>query len=598
MIKRKLLHGLSVITATAILAAQIPVAAFADEPVQTESVIVMEDSDPSAETPEPEITPDPEQQNPEQQNPEQIEQNPVDDETSDAAEEEEEKKEVLPISTAISVSGEAGSVTLVLTVTNGTFINENIQDFTSVFSDVPAGVTISVAGQNENSVSYHISGNAAAYTKSDLVMVIPGNWLKNTADEDVASETAVDCQDYYWCAHADFGIRLKSKAGTTDNAAYIAQQNLTENKADYDTLHFVYRKTDKRFFAGKTDILEYPAEDARIVGNAQKDNAVYEIVNIQGGWVYVESGSVRGFVKKEQIVKSRKNKKSRRTTTAKALIPSAENKAYTYVRITATNHLIKENPRITLKDVEIKEELDSNSRTIGRVPKDGLVYWLSYEKDGWEYIESGDVRGFVKADDLLPVRETAERIKKDGPEGLAAAKKTVEPSENKAFYYKLTSTRTGDLEDFYREQIVELAKKYIGNPYVYGGTDPVHGIDCSAFMQFLFGTYGISLPRTSKSQGFTGKRIPMDSIDKGDMVIYADDAEIYHVVLYAGDGKTVEAANEAQGICSKDLNKAAAVWGISLLDNVTGFAMPSEIGKPAWSYETQEEYLKRTLCER
>lgn len=82
------------------------------------------------------------------------------------------------------------------------------------------------------------------------------------------------------------------------------------------------------------------------------------------------------------------------------------------------------------------------------------------------------------------------------------------------------------------------------------------------------------------------------------MVIYADDAEIYHVVLYAGDEKTVEAANEAQGICSKDLNKAAAVWGISLLDNVTGFAMPSEIGKPAWSYETQEEYLKRTLCER
>lgn len=587
MIKKDFLRGLSVITLTALFAAQTPAAVLADEPVLTESIIATEDANIPAITPEPEVIPVPDQEN--------SEQGGQQESSEDMTDGTEEQKEALPISTELSVSGEAGNYTIVLTVVNGIFINENIPDLTSVFTGIPAGVTIAVAGQTENSVTYHISGNAVSYTKSDLVMVIPGNWLKNTADENVVEETGIEGHDYYWYAHAEFGIRIKSKANTIDNATYIAQQNLTENQADYDTLHFVYRKTDKKFFADKTDILEYPAEDARIVGNAQKDNAVYEIVNIQDGWVYVESGAVRGFVKKDRIVSTRKDRRNRRTETAKKLIPSEENKAYTYVRITAINNLIKENPRITLKDVEIKEETDSNSRTIGRISKDGLLYWLSYEREGWEYVESGDVRGFVKAEDLMSVADTAERIQKDGLDGLAAAEKAVEPSENKAFYYKLTTTRKGDLEDFYREQIVELARKYVGNPYVYGGTDPVHGIDCSGFMQFLFGTYGISLPRTSASQGFAGKMIPLTSIDKGDLIFYAEDAEIYHVALCAGDGKTVEAADESLGICESHIDEAAAVWGISLLDDVKGLPMPSEIGKPAWSYETQEEYLKRTL---
>lgn len=587
MFNRKLFRKTAVCILAGMLAVQTISPVCADETYDNTEVI----EDTGNQEQPPEVTPEP---GPSEENPGTGEQEPApggNSGTENGEEQEtpveEEKKEVLPISAGIAVSGEAGSLTLVLTVTNATFINENIPDYTAVFSTVPAGVGIGVAGLTENTVTFSITGNAAAYTKTDLVMVIPGNWLKNTGDEVVAGETRIEGHDLYWCAHADFGIRLKSKADTVDNAAFIAQQNLTENKADYDTLHFVYKKMDLKCFSDETEILEYPAEDARVVGIASKDQSVYEIIGIEGGWMYVESGKVRGFVRREQVKAPSQDQKLHKYNTARVVIQACDNKAYDYVRITGYDYVIKEIPRISMKDLDIKEDKDKDSKTVGKLKQNGIVYWLSSEVGGWVYAESGDVRGFVEEKDLMSVKDSAEQIKQHGANSYGFAEKTVEPKDNKAFYYKLLSTKSGSMEAFYREQIVELAKKYIGNPYVYGGTDPVHGIDCSAFMQFLFGTYGISLPRTSKTQGFVSKMIPMDSVDKGDMIIYADDAEIYHVVLSAGDGKTVEAADETQGVCSKPVNTVAAVWGISLLDSADSLTMPSEIAKPDYTYEVR-----------
>ncbi|MCQ2501136.1 MAG: C40 family peptidase [Lachnospiraceae bacterium] len=584
---------MAVCTLSAVLAVYSPIAILADETAPAENFDTTEntdDTDATPEVPDQEIVTDPEipEENPEQTTPEVPDQGQTDENNPT-----EEKKEALPITAGITVSGEAGDLTLVLTVTNGKWINENITDFNAVFAEIPAGITVGVAGQTDNTVTFHIAGNAAAYTKTDLVMKIPGNWLKDTADGTVAAEIPVEGHDLYWCAHADFGIRLKSKAATMDNAAFIAQQNLTENSADYDKVHFVYKKTEAKWFADQTNILEYPADDARIVGTAKKEQTVYEIVDIQGGWVYVESGNVRGFIKKEQVIPSKKNTKYRRPDTAKELIPAPDNKAYAFVRITSHNPLVKKDPRIALKEIEIKEEKNDASRTVGMLKENGVAYLLSYEADGWIYVESGSVRGFAKQEDFLTVKETEKKVGESGLDGMPVAEQTVEPADNKALYYKMISVEEGNAEGICREMIVSFAKTYMGNPYVYGGTDPVHGIDCSAFMQFLFGTYGISLPRTSSSQGFVGKMIPLTSLDQGDMIIYADDAEIYHVVMYEGDGKTVEAANESEGITSKVVNQTNAVWGISLLDDVKSVTIPPVIGKPDYPYETQKDYEKR-----
>ncbi|RJS58961.1 C40 family peptidase [Bacillus sp. PK3_68] len=84
------------------------------------------------------------------------------------------------------------------------------------------------------------------------------------------------------------------------------------------------------------------------------------------------------------------------------------------------------------------------------------------------------------------------------------------------------------------EKVIEYAKKYMGVPYVWGGTTP-KGFDCSGFTSYVFrNTAGIELPRISRDQQDVGKRIPTNQVQPGDLVFRGNPA--YHVGIYIGGG--------------------------------------------------------------
>lgn len=93
------------------------------------------------------------------------------------------------------------------------------------------------------------------------------------------------------------------------------------------------------------------------------------------------------------------------------------------------------------------------------------------------------------------------------------------------------------------QQIVDYACQFIGNPYVYGGTDINNGIDCSAFVQYVYAAFGYSLPRTSSSQRGVGYAVSYSEAQPGDIICYSG-----HVAIYMGGGMIVHAANESVGI--------------------------------------------------
>ncbi|MCI8896056.1 MAG: hydrolase [Lachnospiraceae bacterium] len=88
--------------------------------------------------------------------------------------------------------------------------------------------------------------------------------------------------------------------------------------------------------------------------------------------------------------------------------------------------------------------------------------------------------------------------------------------------------------------VVSYACQYIGNPYVYGGTDINNGIDCSAFVQQVFGHFGIKLPRVSYDQINSGKEVSYENAQAGDIICYSG-----HVAIYMGNGQIVHASNSA-----------------------------------------------------
>ncbi len=97
--------------------------------------------------------------------------------------------------------------------------------------------------------------------------------------------------------------------------------------------------------------------------------------------------------------------------------------------------------------------------------------------------------------------------------------------------------------------VVDAATKYLGVPYLWGGTDPKNGLDCSGLTQRVFADVGIDLPRTSSQQATAGRPVAnLDQAQPGDLVFfdYSSRPGIDHVGIYIGDGKMIAAPQEGE----------------------------------------------------
>lgn len=93
------------------------------------------------------------------------------------------------------------------------------------------------------------------------------------------------------------------------------------------------------------------------------------------------------------------------------------------------------------------------------------------------------------------------------------------------------------------KEIANYACKFVGNPYVAGGTSLTNGADCSGFTYAVYKAFGYTIPRTSTAQRSVGRGVTYAEAQPGDIICYAG-----HVALYLGGGRIVHASTPATGI--------------------------------------------------
>ena len=205
--------------------------------------------------------------------------------------------------------------------------------------------------------------------------------------------------------------------------------------------------------------------------------------------------------------------------------------------------------------LHVREGKGTNQKIVGILPKGSLCYILADADSDWVYVESGDVRGFVCARYLLRGEEAEKEVNRWQEESFPMAEMWVKPWNNKAYTYTYATTRTLLSSDEARGEVLQYAKKFLGNPYVWGGMSLTNGCDCSGFAQQIFANFGYILPRTSRQQAKAGTRIPVQEAKPGDLLFYQRESGfIYHVMIYLGDGKVIHAGSEATGILISDFN--------------------------------------------
>lgn len=285
--------------------------------------------------------------------------------------------------------------------------------------------------------------------------------------------------------------------------------------------------------ANYVNIRNKASEEGDIIGKLYNNSAA-TIVSRENDWYQIQSGSVTGYIKSEYLITGEKAKKLAETTGT---------------RIATVN-------TTTLK-VRAKAAPDSEVLTLIAMGDD---YQVTKELENWVKIKlDEDSYGYVSTDyvdvetvyeEAVSIEEEQERLAEESDfmsqtaDASVGSNKASQKGSDGIVEVSTASIGSSSLGS----EIADYAVRFVGNPYVWGGTSLTNGTDCSGFTQSVFAHFGLSISRTSRSQATGGDRVAFDSLRPGDLVFYARSGRINHVAIYIGGGRVISASSPSTGI--------------------------------------------------
>ncbi|MDO5701971.1 MAG: NlpC/P60 family protein, partial [Lachnospiraceae bacterium] len=228
--------------------------------------------------------------------------------------------------------------------------------------------------------------------------------------------------------------------------------------------------------------------------------------------------------------------------------------------------------------VYIRETQSADGNVVGVLDSKSICYIIDDTLGEWVYVESGEVRGFALKKALKRGKDVETYVNIIGETNMTFAEQKMDPLDNTAYRFSLNTTKdvasilqalgTAAVD---RQAMIQFSMQFLGNPYVWGGESLTMGCDCSGFTQQIYAQFGVSIPRTSYQQAEVGVKIPTEEAVPGDLIFYARDGVVYHVLMYIGDNKAINASSSTTGIIISDVDYTKACWACRYISD-TGAA--------------------------
>lgn len=268
--------------------------------------------------------------------------------------------------------------------------------------------------------------------------------------------------------------------------------------------------------SGNLNVRATPSTSGKLVGK-MRANSACEVLDSADGWAHIKSGEVEGYVSEEYLLTG----------------PAAKVKASELAKCLAIANT---------DGLNVRKEPNTESEILTQV---------------------------LKGEELEVIENQGDWIKValDSDEAYVAAEYvTVEEKLETAV--TMTELLYGEGVSDVRVELVEYAKQFLGNPYVWGGTSLTKGADCSGFVLSVYKKFGVKLPHYSVSQSQMGTKISTSELQPGDLIFYGNSSgKINHVAIFIGNGQVIHASNPKSGIKISKYNYRTPIKCITLLQD-------------------------------
>ena len=277
--------------------------------------------------------------------------------------------------------------------------------------------------------------------------------------------------------------------------------------------------------ATSLNLRQQPSTDSPILATAYSGECVV-VLGQENGWYRVNYNLQEGYMSADYLT-----------------VSTAENAELGYGTVTGSGVNLRSGPST------------SHSR-VGTASYGDKCYIIGLNQ-GWYKVLYGSKTCYIRSDYLslseIPYENRASaNTPKYFRQGKAIAALPSTSTVNQAG--STSSSVSSAASSATGAQILAKATQYLGKPYVYGGASP-SGFDCSGFVYYVYGTFGLSVGRTPEAHYSAGTVVDKASLQPGDIVLFANTyaSGISHSGIYAGNGQFIHSPNSRSTVSYSDL---------------------------------------------